>query len=165
MYRGVYRVCIVSVSMCIKAYQSVSWATRYTTIRPDTVPIHADTKSAPLSSISDCEIQRDDSKKRDRVRISDVSTSVSGIVSVIAYLPVSVVCIVLYRTAYHTLYPRSCIALGYFCVSQPYRVVSLARFRKPRIGGGSYRSRVSSGCIFAVSLSYLTCITIRIDHR
>ena len=165
MYRGVYRVCIVSVSMCIKAYQSVSWATRYTTIRPDTVPIHADTKSAPLSSVSDCEIQRDDSKKRDRVRISDVSTSVSGIVSAIMYLPVSVVCIVLYRTAYHTLYPRSCIALGYFCVSQPYRVVSLARFRKPRIGGGSYRSRVSAGCIFSVSSSYPTCITVRIDHR
>ena len=152
MYRGVYRVCIVSVSMCIKAYHSVSWATRYTAIRPliQRVPIHADTKSAPLSSVSDCEIQRDDSKKRDRVRISDVSTSVSGIVSVIMYLPVSVVCIVLYRTAYHTLYPRSCIALGYFCVSQPYRVVSLARFRRPRIGGGS--SLASSVTHWAIRL-------------
>ena len=71
--------------VCIHVYQGVSWATRYTLIRPDTVPIHADTKSAPLSSVSDCKIQRDDSKKRDRVRISDVSTSVSGIVSVKMY--------------------------------------------------------------------------------
>ena len=94
----------MSVSGRIRAYQVVSRCPRYALIRPDTVPIHADTKSAPLSSVSDCKIQRDDSKKRDRVRISDVSTSVSGIVSVIMYLPVSVVCIVLYRTAYHTLY-------------------------------------------------------------
>ena len=158
-------MCIVSVSGRIRAYQVVSRCPRYALIRPDTVPIHADTKSAPLSSVSDCKIQRDDSKKRDRVRISDVSTSVSGIVSAIMYLSVSVVCIVLYRTAYHTLYPRSCIALGCFCVSQPYRVVSLARFRKPRIGGGSYRSRASAGCIFSVSSSYPTCITVRIDHR
>ena len=76
--------------VCIHVYQGVSWATRYTLIRLDTVPIHADTKSAPLSSVSDCKIQTDDSKKRDRVRISDVSTSVSGIVSAIMYLSVSV---------------------------------------------------------------------------
>ena len=33
-----------------------------------------------------------------------------------------------------------------------------------RIGGGSYRSRVSAGCIFSVSSSYPNCITVRIDH-
>ena len=124
----------MSVSGRIKAYQVVSRCPRYALIRPDTVPIHADTKSAPLSSVSDCKIQRDDSKKRDRVRISDVSTSVSGIVSAIMYLPVSVVCIVLYRTAYHTLYPRSCIALVSKHVSWVYQ---------KDVSSHAYRTRIT----------------------
>ena len=161
MYRGVYRVCIVSVSMCIKAYQSVSWATRYTTIRPDTVPIHADTKSAPLSSVSDCEIQRDDSKKRDRVRISDVSTSVSGFVSVFMYLPVSVVCIVLYRTAYHTLCILAVVSLSVISVYRSrivsYRLLAfgspeseVARIARAYLQGVSflYRHRIQTVSLF-----------------
>ena len=155
MYRGVYRVCIVSVSMCIKAYQSVSWATRYTAIRPDTVPIHADTKSAPLSSVSDCKIQRDDSKKKDRVRISGVSTSVSGIVSVIMYLPVSVVCIVLYRTAYmyHALYP----AVVSHSVISVYRS-RIASYRL--LAFGSPESEVAR-----IALAYLQDVSLLYRYR
>ena len=84
----------MSVSGRIRAYQVVSRCPRYALIRPDTVPIHADTKSAPLSSVSDCKIQRDDSKKRDRVRIGDV-----------------------HPRPYQVLYQRLCIFLYLWCVS------------------------------------------------
>jgi hypothetical protein len=86
-------VCIVSVSGRIRAYQVVSRCPRYALIRPDTVPIHADTKSAPLSSVSDCKIQRDDSKKG------------TEFVSV------------MYRRPYQVLYQRLCICLYLWCVS------------------------------------------------
>ena len=140
----------MSVSGRIRAYQVVSRCPRYALIRPDTVPIHADTKSAPLSSVSDCKIQRDDSKKRDRVRISDVSTSVSGIVSAIMYLPVSVVCIVLYRTAYHTLYPRSCIALVSKHVSWVYQ---------KDVSSHAYRTCIALRIARVSGIRIVTCVS------
>ena len=91
--------------VCIHVYQGVSWATRYTLIRPS--GYSADTRGYKISTFELC-IRLQDTERRqqkqDRVRISDVSTSVSGIVSAIMYLSVSVVCIVLYLTAYLTLW-------------------------------------------------------------